>query len=132
MWLEGRLSQDTKGAKQMIKQKLEILVESQIIEKTTEDYVLKVLDYLLATKIISDATKADVFLTHLAMADARRKKNESIASLDDFIVAEITGDPNFLHSKELWQDLEEMAENKFEEAELDYFYLHIINMLKED
>lgn len=116
----------------MIKQKLEILVESQIIEEETQSYVLRVLDYLLGKQLIEETRKADVFLTHLAMADARRKKNESIANLDEFILAEIESDPTYLHSKELWQDLEKMTENKFEEAELDYFYLHIINMLKED
>ncbi|MEG0732210.1 MAG: PRD domain-containing protein [Vagococcus sp.] len=116
----------------MIKEKLEILVSSEVIDEDTRSYVLKVLEYLLENKIINDVSQADVFLTHLAMADMRRKKNEAVASLDEFILSEISADPKFMHSKELWQDLEKMAEKKFEEAELDYFYLHIINLLKED
>ncbi len=116
----------------MIKQKLEILVTSEIIEKETENYVLAVLDHLLDNEIVKETSEAEVFLTHLAMADARRKKNEGIASLDELILTEIESDPNYLQAKELWQTLEEMAGDKFEEAELAYFYLHIINILKED
>ena len=66
------------------------------------------------------------------MADTRRKKNEAVANLDDFILSEISADPKFSDSKELWISIEKMAEKNFEEAELDYFYLHIINLLKED
>lgn len=116
----------------MIKEKLEILVSSEVIDEETRSYVLKVLDYLLEKEIISEVGQADVFLTHLAMADMRRKKNEAVANLDEFILSEISADPKYIHSKELWQDLEVIADNKFEEAELDYFYLHIINLLKED
>ncbi len=116
----------------MIKEKLEILVTSEIIDEETQLYILKVLEYLLEKKIIQEVSEADVFLTHLAMADTRRKKQETVANLDDFILSEINADPKYLHSKELWQDLQNMAEKQFEDAELDYFYLHIINLLKED
>ncbi|WP_252086087.1 PRD domain-containing protein [Enterococcus sp. 2F9_DIV0599] len=91
------------------------------------------LDDLLQQKIIDNDKKADVFLTHLAMADQRRKQNETINDLESFISQEIQSDPKFLHSKELWQDLQRMTKGKqFAEAELDYFYLHIINMLREE
>jgi hypothetical protein len=79
----------------MIHEKLTILLTSDIIDQETHDYVLSVLNYLLQNDIIEEEKKADVFLTHLAMADMRRKKSESI-------------------------------------NDLDYFYLHIINMLREE
>lgn len=116
----------------MIKEKLEILVTSEVIDEETRQYVLKVLDYLLDNNMINEIAESDVFLTHLAMADTRRKKNEAVASLDDFILSEITADSKFSDAKELWENIEEMATKNFEEAELDYFYLHIINLLKED
>ena len=110
----------------MIREKLAILLSSEIIDQETQDYVLSVLEYLLKENIIEEEQQADVFLTHLAMADMRRKKNETINDLESFIRAEI-------EAKELWQDLQEMTSNKhFDETELDYFYLHIINMLREE
>lgn len=116
----------------MIKEKLDILVSSEVIDEDTRQYVLQVLDYLLENSIINEVAESDVFLTHLAMADTRRKKNESVASLDDFILSEIIADSKYYDSKELWESIEEIATKNFEEAELDYFYLHIINLLKED
>ncbi|WP_278530592.1 hypothetical protein [Enterococcus asini] len=117
----------------MIREKLTILLSSEVIDQETHDYVLGVLDYLLKNDIIEGEEKADVFLTHLAMADMRRKKSETINDLESFIRAEIESDAKFLHSKELWQDLQKMTSDKqFDDAELDYFYLHIINMLREE
>ncbi|RBS32480.1 hypothetical protein [Enterococcus faecium] len=117
----------------MIREKLTILLISEVIDQETYDYVLSVLDYLLKNGIIESKEKADVFLTHLAMADMRRKKSETINDLESFIRTEIESDTKFLHSKELWQDLQRMTSDKqFEDAELDYFYLHIINMLREE
>ena len=117
----------------MIREKLAILLSSKVIDENTYEYVLHVLDYLLQQKIIDNDKKADDFLTHLAMADQRRKQNETINALESFISQEIQSDPKFLHSKELWQDLQRMTKGKqFAEAELDYFYLHIINMLREE
>ena len=127
----GQWFQDIKE-KIMIKEKLEILVSSEVIDEATRQYVLQVLEYLLENNIINEVAESDVFLTHLAMADTRRKKNEAVASLDDFILSEITADPKFSDAKDLWVSIEEMATKNFEEAELDYFYLHIINLLKED
>ena len=56
----------------MIREKLAILLSSEIIDQETQDYVLSVLEYLLKENIIEEEQQADVFLTHLAMADMRR------------------------------------------------------------
>jgi len=113
----------------MIRQKLTVLLESGIINQETHDYCLRVLSFLLENKIIDEDAQADVFLTHLAMADARRQEGNAIVDkLDDFILNEIHADAKFEEAKILWKKLEE---NEFEASELDYFYLHIINMIKE-
>lgn len=116
----------------MIKQKLEILVSAEVISEETQKYVLEVLAYLLDKKIIIDASEAEVFLIHLAMADARRLKSEAASSLDELIMSEITSSRKYEEAKSLWVDLEKINGNQFEKSELDYFYLHIINILKED
>ncbi|MHC5229002.1 PRD domain-containing protein [Enterococcus sp. LJL99] len=116
----------------MIEQKLTVLLDSGVIDEDTYEYIKNVLTYLLANKLIADSQQADVFLTHLAMADGRRKKGESVNELEPFILEEIKNDTNYLHSIELWQDLQKMANKSFDDSELDYFYLHIINMLREE
>ena len=117
----------------MIREKLTILLSSNVIDQETHEYVLHVLDYLLKNEIIQNEQRADVFLTHLSIADMRRKTGETINDLESFIRVEIEADTKYLHSKELWQDLQKMAKEKqFTNAELDYFYLHIINMLREE
>lgn len=114
----------------MINEKLTLLLQSDVIDQDTFNYVKAVLDYLLDKKIITKEEQSEVFLTHLAMADSRRKTGEPVAELDPAVLDEIRSDPKYFHSIELWKDLQKMSNKNFESTELDYFYLHIINMLK--
>lgn len=115
----------------MIRQKLDVLLSSHTIDKETFNYVNDVLNYLLEKHVIQGEDQADVFLTHLAMADARRKDGEAVDELDPAILDEIRNDPHYSHSIELWENLKEIADKRFDKSELNYFYLHIINMLRE-
>ncbi|MBP1045072.1 PRD domain-containing protein [Enterococcus sp. BWM-S5] len=115
----------------MIKQKLIVLEESGIIDTEVHNYVLAVCDYLKEKQIIKEDHEADVFLTHLAMAAARQKSGEAVNALDPFIKEQIISDSQYLHSQVLWQELAELVTIDFDETELDYFYLHICNMLNE-
>ncbi|GMQ74632.1 PRD domain-containing protein [Tetragenococcus halophilus] len=115
----------------MIRQKLDVLLNSHTIDEETFNYVSDVLYYLLEEQIIQEEDQADVFLTHLAMADARRKGGEPVDELDPAILDEIKNDSNYTHSVELWESLKRIADKRFDESELNYFYLHIINMLRE-
>ena len=115
----------------MIKQKLDVLKEAGIIDEEVQTYVLAVLEYLKEKKIITEDQEDDVFLTHLAMAAARQKNGESVSELEGFIKEQIVSDPQYLHSQSLWKELADLAPVTFDENELDYFYLHICNMLNE-
>ncbi|MBL1227937.1 hypothetical protein IW492_01670 [Enterococcus sp. BWB1-3] len=115
----------------MIRQKLIVLEESGIIDTEIHNYVLAVCDYLKEKQVIKEELEADVFLTHLAMAAARQKNEEKVNALDPFIKDQIISDPQYLDSQSLWQELSELAAIDFDEPELDYFYLHICNMLNE-
>ena len=64
----------------MIRDKLTVLLDSGIVDQETYDYVFNVLSYLLEKEIVEEEQQADVFLTHLAMADMRRKNNETVNS----------------------------------------------------
>ncbi|WP_086350239.1 PRD domain-containing protein [Candidatus Enterococcus clewellii] len=115
----------------MIRQKLIVLEESGIIDAEVHNYVLAVCEYLKEKQVIKEEQEADVFLTHLAMAAARQKSGEKVNALEPFIKEQIISDPQYLHSQSLWQELSELAAIDFDDSELDYFYLHICNMLNE-
>lgn len=116
----------------MIEQKLNILLENSIIDLDTKVYVSNIFRYLLENSIVNDPNKLDSFLTHLAMADMRRKKDENIDGLDEYILSEILNHPLYDRSKELWGVLEDNFSNVFPDNEYNYFYLHIINLLEEE
>ncbi len=115
----------------MIKEKLKVLLESGVIDQETFDYSITVLAYLLENKIINTAEAADVFLTHLAMADARRKAGEAVNALDDFILNEIKGDLRYEQAVTIWKQLQVLEPKEFVNSELGYFHLHLTNMIEE-
>lgn len=116
----------------MIGKKLGILKESKLIDEETEQFVLAVNSYLLEQKVIDNEEHLDMFLTHIAMADARQKKNEPVISMDEFILSEIQQDEKLAESKALWQELSRYSSTKFSSDELWFVYMHIINILKKE
>lgn len=116
----------------MITKKLEILKKSGVIDKETQQFVLAVNVYLLENKVIAEEEQMDMFLTHLAMADARQKKNEAVIKMDKLILSEIENNVNLAASKKLWQELKQYSSTKFSSDELWFIYMHIINILNRD
>lgn len=116
----------------MIVKKLGILKESNLIDEETEQFVLAVNNYLLEQKVIEKEEHLDMFLTHLAMADARQKKNESVISMDELILTEIQQDEKLAESKALWEELARYSSTDFSSDELWFVYMHIINLLKKE
>lgn len=116
----------------MINEKLKVLLKSGVIDEETNAYVRDVLQYLLKNNIISSEDQADIFLTHLAMAHMRQKEDDAVSQMDDIIKSEIENNERYEESQQLWKIIDNMSELQFGESELHYFYLHIINMLKEE
>ena len=116
----------------MIIQKLDILKESNIIDQENYDYIIRVIESLKKHGIeVGAESPAETFLTHLAMAAARQKNAEPpIERLDAMIIEDIETDPRFARAQEIWRALEGLAPMPFGEEELDYFYLHICNMIQ--
>ncbi|WP_086312710.1 hypothetical protein A5821_000293 [Enterococcus sp. 7F3_DIV0205] len=116
----------------MIGKKLEILKESNVIDEETEQFVLAVNSYLLEQKVIEKEEHLDMFLTHIAMADARQKKNEAVINMDELILSEIQQDEKLTESKALWKELSQYSSTEFSSEELWFIYMHIINLLKKE
>lgn len=115
----------------MIQEKLDVLKIAGIIDDAVYEYLQAVIAYLEGKGLMNDAEKAEVFLTHLAMASARQQKGESVTTLDATISEQIKNEPQFVHTQDLWKELAAMAPVSFHDNEIDYLYLHICTMLTE-
>lgn len=116
----------------MISVKLSILRESDVIDEQTEQFVIDVNKYLLENKIVTDEANLDMFLTHLAMAEARQKKNELVVKMDEIILTEIKNDKKLHQSVDLWTKLVPFSSIEFSEDELWFVHMHIINILNKE
>ncbi|TLG72995.1 PRD domain-containing protein [Culicoidibacter larvae] len=113
----------------MIQEKLNVLKTAGIIDEQIYDYMQAVIQYMNEQNVTTDSEKASVFLTHLAMATARQKKGESVAALDPQIAEQLRNEPAFVHAESLWQELAAIAPLTFDDAEVDYMYIHICSLL---
>jgi transcriptional antiterminator len=112
----------------MIRKKLDILKENGVIDQEILEFNLEILELLKNRNIIEEEDEADTFITHLAMAMAR-KDDDEINAMEDVVLDEVKEDENFEAAKELWEEIEEMAPVTFHENETGYFYLHLVNLL---
>ena len=116
----------------MLLEKLEVLIAADIIDEETKIYILNVLDFFRKELEINDLEKIEIFLIHLAMADSRRKKQEELdAKMEDIIREEVRNHSNFQNIKEKWFLISNiLGEKNFMENELDFIYLHLLNVIE--
>ena len=118
----------------MLEEKLDVLVVADVIDEDTKKYILKARDFFQNEMKINDETKVEVFLIHLAMAESRRRKNEVLdAEMEEIIRNEIKNHLNFIECKGVWSRLSKyIGEEVYSENELDFIYLHLLNLLEGD
>lgn len=112
----------------MIRKKLDILKENSVINQEILEFNLEILELLKDRNIIEKEDEADTFITHLAMAMAR-KDDEEINAMEDVVLVEIKEDENFEQAKKLWEEIKELSPVTFHDNETGYFYLHLVNLL---
>lgn len=118
----------------MLEEKLDVLVVADVIDEDTKKYILKARDFFQNEMKIDDETKVEVFLIHLAMTESRRRKNEVLdAKMEEIIRNEIKNHINFTECKEVWSRLSKhIGEEVYSENELEFIYLHLLNLLEGD
>ncbi|MDO4431984.1 MAG: PRD domain-containing protein [Aerococcaceae bacterium] len=118
----------------MILEKLKILQDSKVIDEDTYQFALNVLANFKELELIQADNEADVFLTHLAMADSRRKLNDySIGEMDKFILDEVEKNEHYMQSKEIWESIsKKYTRDNFSDNEKHYIYLHLTNLLNKE
>lgn len=111
----------------MIKKKLTILKENDVIDEQTEKTVLKAGDMLLEKDLITDLDEADVFLTHLAMALSRE---EEINQVDNSIKEQLSSHRNYEQTVKLWGNMKDELGLNLSENENDYMYMHLLTLIE--
>ena len=68
------------------------------------------------------------------MAESRRRKNEVLdAKMEEIIRNEVNNHHNFAECKEVWSRLSNyIGEEVYSENELEFIYLHLLNLLEGD
>lgn len=104
-----------------------------MIDEDTHSFVIHVLDNFKTLKIINEVDDAEVFITHLALADARRKNQDfSVGQMDDTIMTQLSSHERYQDSLALWQKLtDQFQRHDFTQNENDYIYLHLVNLLSQ-
>ncbi|GBU10397.1 hypothetical protein AwErysi_00130 [Erysipelotrichaceae bacterium] len=113
----------------MIYKKMEILKNGNIIDEAAYDYAFKVIKRLGEEGIDVQSDRAQVFVTHLAMATMRMQKGEVLEPLSEAIEADLKGQSIFAQAEILWTQLAYFAPKPFAQAEEGYIYIHMCSLL---
>lgn len=110
-----------------MKEKIKILLENKVISKEIASYVNGAIDYLIAIGFIYE--DIDTFVTHLAMASERVKKNEEIMIFSDDIWNQIKNSKNYEKSLNIYNDLLKISPVEYPLDEERFIIMHLCNLL---
>ncbi len=110
----------------MLIERINILLEANIISKEVADYVIKVID--LFNEYTFDEGKMEMFTTHLAMATQRTVDQNEELEFDDSIWSQIELDPKFNQAKELFEKISSYSPVPYMESERKFLIMHLCNL----
>lgn len=114
----------------MLKDRIEILRSSGVIDDDVADYTNQIIDFLSAEKY--EATKMEMFTTHLAMATQRMKRHESAGQMDDEIWKQIENSSNYDEAEQLADRFCQESPVKYTESERQFLIMHICNLMQKE
>lgn len=109
-----------------ILERLDIFLETQIIEKEDSEILKSWLQFILQ-KGYTDCDKLSTLFTHTAMVIHRIRQKENIARLTEEIIQQIYKSQNIEKAQELYSFIE--SKYKINEDEKDYILLHLCNLI---
>jgi len=114
----------------MLKKRIEILEEANIISKEVAVYSRAVID-LLAKKGEFSQEKLEMFTTHLAMATQRVCMSHEVDTLDENIWEEVRTSEHYETAKLLYAEMIQLAPCEYPEAESKFLIMHICNIYQD-
>lgn len=113
----------------MIIEKLQVLVENNVISKLESQMTLDAGDLLIKENIISQYDQAEVFLTHFAMALSR---SEELPAMESFVKKQILTNDFYEKAKRIWHQIYQNLKVEIDPNEADYMILHLIQLLDKE
>ena len=110
----------------MLIERINILLEANIISKEVADYVIKVIDLL--SEYSFEEGKMEMFTTHLAMATQRTVDQNEELEFDDSIWSQIEMDPKFNQAVELFEMISNHSPVPYMESERKFLIMHLCNL----
>lgn len=115
----------------MLRLRTKILRDSKTIDEDVYDYVMSCIDILEQEVKNFEPDKAEMIITHIAMAMQRVKNDEKINELDDFIWEGIQKEENFDYSVEIYEKLASISKIAIPNYEKRFIITHICNLTRE-
>ena len=112
----------------MLKERIDILKTSGVIDRDVANFVTEVIDDFSSKHF--DEGKMEMFTTHLAMAIERIKKNEPVETLDDIIWNDVKNNENFENATKLFKVLSAKSPVTITDSEERFLLMHICNLLQ--
>lgn len=110
----------------MLKQRIEILLNANVISNECAGYVNKVIDLLAEHEL--EQGKMEMFTTHLAMATERIIKHEDLTCLPDDVWQQIASHNQYKKAEEVYQKISLLAPIKIPNEEMQYLIMHLCNL----
>lgn len=116
----------------MLKQRLRIMYQGNVISKEVLGFAEYTVDVLKKQLPEVDDEKAKMFTTHLAMAAQRISGGAIVEDLDDLMWQEVMASEHFQDARDFYEKIILRSTIDFPESERKYLILHICNMLNEN
>lgn len=115
--------------KETLYQRLEILEQSGLIEKHTTEQTDKIIGLLYGKGQEPDMEKMETFTTHIAMAMQRIQNSEYEQPLAEEVLEDLKMEAFYEEAKKLAQEIYDIVDIEFPQAEQDYLIVHLCNLL---
>ena len=113
----------------MLKERIDILQQGQVISAEVAEYSKKVIDLLEDGNY--DEAKMEMFTTHLAMATERVKKNEPVETLDDSIWEQISADRCYSKAADVFAKIVSLCPVVYPDGERKFLMMHLCSLLQD-
>ena len=110
-------------------ERLEILLQSKVIQEDTHAFALHVIQFLEGEYQVNKEAM-EMMITHLVMAMERIKRGEIAELMDDDVFNLVLEDIDFEKARNIMLEISNQTEMEFPQSEEQYMLLHLCNSLK--
>ncbi|MCV2271262.1 PRD domain-containing protein [Clostridioides difficile] len=102
-----------------------MLYHTGIIDKSTKDYLIYVINQLEKKGFDKESDNMARMITHFAMAISRQQQGKIIDEMDSFLFEDIKNNENYEQAKNLWAEMNLKLPIEFNENEVRFMVLHL-------